>query len=127
MTDGKSSPFEVPADLRRFAEQSVEQAKQAFDGFMSSAQKAASTWERQASTAQAGARDIGQKAMSFAEQNVQTTFEFAQQVLKAKDPQEVLRLQSEFVTAQMRALAEQAKELGQTTAKATMEATKPKS
>ena len=30
-------PFEVPTDMRKFAEQSVDQARQAFDGFIAAA------------------------------------------------------------------------------------------
>ena len=44
--------FEIPREMRTFAEQSVEQARKAFDGFMTAAQKAASSIEGQASAAQ---------------------------------------------------------------------------
>ena len=40
--------FEIPADMRALAEKSVEQAKQAFDIFISAAQHAVSTAENQA-------------------------------------------------------------------------------
>ncbi len=125
MTELKS-PFEIPADMRRMAEQSVEQARKAFDGFMSAAHKAAAAMEHQAAAAQEGAKDVGQKAVSFAEKNVLSSFEFAQKVVRAKDVQEVMRLQTEFVNAQIKALSEQAQEIGAATTKATMEAARPK-
>jgi len=37
-----SDRFEVPPEMRDFAEKSVEQARQAFDGFISAAQQAMS-------------------------------------------------------------------------------------
>ena len=37
--------FELPPDMKVFAEKSVEQAKQAFEGFISAANKAVSTFE----------------------------------------------------------------------------------
>ena len=40
--------FEVPTQMRQFAEQSVEQARKAVDGFMTAAQKAVTTAETQA-------------------------------------------------------------------------------
>ena len=40
--------FEIPAEMRAFAEKSVEQAKQAFDSFIAAAQHAVSTAESQA-------------------------------------------------------------------------------
>jgi phasin len=118
--------FDVPTQMRQFAEQSVEQAKKAVDGFMTAAQKAAATVETQAATAQTGAKDMGQKAMSFAEQNIANSFDFAQKLVRAKDIQEVMALQAAFVKAQMQAMSEQAKELGTTATKAAMSAAKPK-
>jgi hypothetical protein len=49
------------------AEKSVEQAKHAFDVFISAAQHAVSTAENQAASAQAGAKEVGELAMGFAE------------------------------------------------------------
>jgi len=112
--------FEVPREMRTFAEQSVEQARKAFDGFMSAAQKAADSMEGQASAAQTGAKDMRQKAMGFAEKNVAMSFDFAQQLVHAKDIEEVTRLQTEFVQRQMQMLTEQAQELGQTVTRAAM-------
>ncbi len=106
------SSFEIPAEMRNMAEKSVEQAKKAFDGFIAAAQQAVAQVEGQAAAAQAGATDMRRKAMSFAEQNVATSFEFAQKLAQARNVEEVVRLQTEFVQAQMRTLAEQAKELG---------------
>src|SRR5262245_22963239 len=57
--------FEVPPELRTFAERSVEQARQAFDGFISAAHNAMSAFEGQAETARKGARDVTEKAMTF--------------------------------------------------------------
>jgi phasin len=93
---------------------------------MTAAQKAAATVETQAATAQTGAKDMGQKAMSFAEQNIASSFDFAQKLVRAKDIQEVMALQAAFVKAQMQAMSEQAKELGTTATKAAMSAAKPR-
>jgi phasin len=105
--------FDIPRDMRSFAEQSVEQARKAFDGFMSAAQKAAANLEGQATAAQEGAQDMRRKAMTFAEKNVSTSFDFAQRLMRAKDVEEVTRLQTEFLQSQMQAFAQQAQELGQ--------------
>jgi phasin len=119
--------FDVPTQMRQFAEQSVEQARKAVDGFMSAAQKAVSTAEAQAATAQSSAKDVGQKAMGFAEQNIANSFEFAQRLVRAKDVQEVMALQQEYLQAQMKAMSEQAKDLGSAATKAAMDSAKPKS
>jgi hypothetical protein len=57
---------------------------------------------------------------------VQASLDHAQLLLKAKDLPEVMRLQGEYVQAQMRALAEQTSEMGQVVGKAAMDAAKPK-
>lgn len=104
-------PFEVPADMRKFAEQSVEQARQAFDRFITAAHEAVADFEGRAQAARSGAMDVGGRAMSFAERNMAASFEFAQKLVKAKDVEEVIRLQTEYVKAQVQALNEQTKEL----------------
>ena len=50
--------------------------------------------------------------MSFAEQNIANSFEFAQKLVRAKDIQEVMALQQEYLQTQMKAMSEQAKDLG---------------
>lgn len=120
MAKEATAGFEVPHEMRTFAEQSVEQARKAFDSFMTAARNAASSIEGQTSVAQSGAKDIRQKAMKFAEKNVAASFEFAQKLVHAKDVEEVARLQTEFVQRQMQALAEQTQELGQTATRAAM-------
>jgi phasin len=118
--------FEVPADMRAMAEKSVEQARVAFNTFMTAAQEAVATLEGQAKAAQAGAKDISEKALGYAERNVANTFAFADRIVRAKDAQEFVRLQTEFVQAQMKELAEQAKELGESAAKMAMKSAPPK-
>ena len=105
--------FEIPAEMRNVAEQSVVQARQAFDGFMSAAQKTLAKLEEQAAVAQDTAKGAGGKVMEFAEQNIASSFEFAQRLVRAKDMEEMMRLQAEFVRSQMETLSAQAKELGQ--------------
>ena len=126
MAKAPDGGFEIPPEMRSMAETSMEQAKKAFDGFISAAHKAVATFEGQAASAQANAREMGQKAMDFAEQNVATSFEFAQKLVRAKDLEEMTRLQTEFMQRQMQTLAEQAQELGQTATRAAMDAARPK-
>ena len=124
MVKDATGNFDIPREMRTLAEQSVEQAKKAFDTFMTTAQKAATSIDGQTSAAQSGAKDIRQKAMTFAEKNVAASFELAQKPVHAKDLEEVTRLQTEFVQRQIRALTDQAQELGETATRAAMGAAK---
>lgn len=104
--------YEIPADMRDLAEKSVDQARRAFDGFMTAAQKAAGQADSTAASVQTNAKSIGTKAMGFAEANVRSAFDLAQKLVRAKDLQEVLALQSDYARTQVSTIQEQAKELG---------------
>ena len=112
----------LPPEMRAFAEQSVQHAQRAFDQLMSATQKAISTFEGQASSAQSNVLGLHQKVVGFSERNVAASFEFAQKLLHARDGEEVMRLHAEFVKAQIAALTEQAKELTQQATKAAVKA-----
>ena len=127
MSDEARDRFEIPKEMRQMAEASVEQARKAFDKFMANAQAAAGTIEERRATVRAGAKEIGIKAVSYAEKNVQASLDYAQSLLKAKDLPEVMKLHSDFVQGQMRSLAEQASEMGQIVSRAAMDAARPKS
>ena len=108
------------------AEASFDQARKAFEKFLSGAQATAGSIEERGATVRAGARDIGTKAMSYAEKNVQASLDYAESLLHAKDLTEIMKLHSAYVQAQMRSLAEQASEMSQIVSRAAMEAAKPK-
>ena len=126
MAQERMQKFEIPAEMRQMAEQSVEQARKAFDSFIAAAEDAVSRFGGQAAIAQAGARDVGKKAMTFAEQNVASSFAFAQKLVRAQDVQEILRLHSEFIREQMESLSNQAKELGDVASKAAQTGKEPR-
>ena len=126
MSDDGRDPFAIPKDMRAMAEASFDQARKAFDKFMESARSTAGNIEERRDAVRSGAREIGTKAVSYAEKNVQASLDYAQSLLKAKDVTDVMRLHSEYVQGQMRSLAEQASEMGQAVTKAAMDAAKPK-
>jgi phasin len=109
--------FDIPAEVRAFAEKSVEQAKQAFDSFIAAAQHAANTAENQAASARSGAKEVGEMAVRFTERNIASSFDFAQKLLRAKDSGEVMALHADYVKSQVATLTDQAKELNKQAAK----------
>jgi len=122
-------PFEqfgMPKELRAFVEQSVTQAKHAFDGFIQAANQAMGQFEGQAQAARGSANEIAHKSMAYAEQNMAATFEFAEKLMQAKDATEVMRLQSDYLGRHMQALSTQVQELGQSAAKMVVDAAKPR-
>ncbi len=110
--------MEIPPEMRAFAEKSVSEARKAFEGYMDAATKALGGMEKSAENIQATSRDLGRKAMGFAEENVTASLDFIQKLVSAKDLQEIVRLQTEFAQAQIKNLADQAKALGGSAAEA---------
>jgi phasin len=106
------TPYQIPTEMRDFAEKSVEQARKAFEGFMGAAQRAAGTVEGTAESVQSNAKDLTAKAFEAAETNINAAFELARNLVQAKDLQEVMALQTEYLKSQFAAVQSQAKDLG---------------
>src|SRR5947208_15828523 len=88
-----TTQFEVPVDLRDFAQKSVEQARKAFEGFVAVAQKTADAVDSAGANMRASAKTVSSQALGYAEQNVNAAFDFANKLVQVKDPQEALTLQ----------------------------------
>jgi phasin len=117
--------FEIPAEMRAFAETGVQQARQACESFIAAAQAVARNADRQAAGAHAGAMQLSSLAMGFAEQNIAASFDFAKRLASAKDPGEVLTLQAEYLKDRIAALNEQGKALGREATRMTNKSASP--
>lgn len=123
MTADKNG-FEVPEQMRDFAEKSVDQARKAFDDFMGATHKAVTNVEEGANVVQAGATDVNKKALGFAEEHVNAAFAFAQELVKASNVEDMMKLQQDYLRAQMETLGEQTREFSNAATKAVSDATK---
>ncbi|WP_210496990.1 phasin [Microvirga antarctica] len=118
--------YEIPTEMRDFAEKSVEQARKAIDGFMGAAQKTVDTFEGSATTVHSSAKDATRKTLTYAEQNISAAFDLAQKMVRAKDMQEAMQIQSEFVKTQFESMQRQMKEFGSMAQSAMKASTPPK-
>ena len=107
----------TPESLNEIAAQSVEQARGAMENYLDFFQQSmfASPWAQ---------TDLNKKIQDFAGRNVATSFEFAQKLTQAKDLQDLVQIQTEFMQTQLKALSEQAKDLGETATKTATKAFK---
>ena len=98
-------------DLSAVAGQTMEQARGAMENYLDFFQKSmsASPW---------AGTELNKKMADYAQQNVATAFGFAQKLTQAKDLQDLVRIQTEFLQTQMKSLTEQAKDLSETATKA---------
>ena len=55
---------------------------------------------------------MAQRTLSAAEQNIRTSLDYAERLVRAKDLQEAAQIQSEFVRTQSEAMQAQMKEFG---------------
>src|SRR3954469_10437427 len=104
--------FQVPEEMRNMAERSVTQARQALESFMQAARRTTENMEQTSGKVQAGAKDAAQKTLSAVEQNLRTSLDYAQRLVRAKDLQEVGQIQSEFARTQTEAMQAQMKDYG---------------
>jgi phasin len=109
-----STPFQIPEQMRQFADSSVEQARSAFNEFVEATQKALSNAEGSARSAQMGAGDAGRQALAFLEENVAATFDHAQRLVRAKTLEELGTLQRDFIRQQFESLSSQSVALSET-------------
>lgn len=114
--------FEIPEQMRAFADKSVDQAKKAFDDFMSATAQAVEKSETSAKSIQSGARDVNRQALAFLESNVAASFDFAQQLVRARTVEEIARIQQAFLQKQAEATQGQTRDLAEAIGKAATDA-----
>ena len=113
-----TTPFEIPTDMRKMTEQSLDQVRTAINGNLQFFQRAVPGNVM-------GSSELSNKVFGYAERNVASAFEFAQRLVQVRDIPGLMSLQEEFIQAQMQAMTEQAKDLSETATKALTERKKP--
>lgn len=103
--------FEVPAEMRDAAEKSIDQAHKAVSSFIQGARKASESLQSTTKTAELPVGVAFSRSLEFTEQNVTAAFELAQKLVRARDIQEAMQLQSEYARTQFAAMQTQAKDL----------------
>ena len=106
--------FEIPVDVRKMTEQTLEQVRAAIHSYLQ-------FFPRAVPGDVMGGSQLTDKILGYAERNVTSAFEFAQKQVQVRDIQALISLQTEFFQAQMQAMTEQAKDLGETVTKALTE------
>jgi phasin len=111
MTNGPS--FSVPEEVREVLDQGVQQARTGFEKMMQAADEAARGLDEKAGSAQKQALDMRRKTMAFTEQNVAAAFDLAAKLVKAKSVDEVMKLQTDYMTRTFASMRGQIQDAGQ--------------
>jgi phasin len=118
-------PFEVPEQMRAFAEKGVSQARDNYAKFKDVAESHNGTIEAVFSTASKGASDYSAKLMEIMKANTTATLDFAQALIAVKSPSEAMELWSSHAKKQFEAFTTNAKELAELTKKVATDTAEP--
>jgi phasin len=118
-------PFEVPEQVRAFAEKGVSQARESYTKFKDAAETHNSTIEAVFTTATKGATDYSAKLLDMVKANTNATFDFAQELVGAKSLPQAMELWSAHAKKQVETITAQTKELAELTQKIATETVEP--
>ena len=100
-----------PADqMEAFSKDAMAQAHQAIDTYFDFLEKSVSSFP-------SGGTDFGEKLKDQSVQNIAAVHELVKRLSQAKNFEEALRIQTEFMHSQLNALGKQAASFGETYAK----------
>ena len=106
MAKDKEPTEALTAMAKQTAEQITGRAQEATENYFKWLQTtmSASPW---------GNTDLNKKLLSYATENVSAAFGFVQRLSQAKNLEDVVKIQTEFMTTQMNSFNEQAKNIGE--------------
>ena len=118
-------PFQVPEQVRAFAEKGVSQAREGYAKFKDAAETHNSTVEAVFTNATRGATEVSSTMLDFAKTNTNASFDFAQSLIGVKSPSQAMELWSAFARSQFEAFTGQSKQLAELSQKIASETAEP--
>ncbi|MHB0769676.1 phasin [Bradyrhizobium sp. 5.13L] len=118
-------PFEVPEQMRAFAEKGVSQARENYAKFKDAAETHNGTVEAVFTCASKGASEYTAKLVEFMKANTSAQMDFAQQLFGLKSPTEAMELWTGHTRKQLETFQSQAKELVELTQRVAAETAEP--
>ena len=106
------------AQVERLVDRTVTQTRGAADDYFNLMQKAFSFYP-------VGGAELTEKIKSYTEQNISAAGNFVHKLSQAKDFQDIIRIQTEYMQTQFSVCAEQTKGLTEAFTKAATSAVKP--
>ena len=118
-------PFEVPEQMRAFAEKGVSQARDNYAKFKDVAETHNGTIEAVFTIASKGASEYSARLMEIVKANTTANLDFAQELLGVKSPSEAMELWTSHARKQLETVTAQAKELSELGQKVATETAEP--
>ena len=118
-------PFEVPEQMRAFAEKGVSQARDSYAKFKDAAESHNGTIEAVFSTVSKGASEYSAKLMEIMKATTTANLDFAQELIGVKSPTQAMELWTSHAKKQFEAFTAHSKELAELTKKVATETVEP--
>jgi phasin len=118
-------PFEVPEQVRAFAEKGVSQARDSYARFKDVAETNNSTIEAVFANASKGASEYSAKLMEIIKANTTSSLDFAQEIISVKTPSEAMELWTSHAKKQFETFSAYSKELAELSQKVATETVEP--
>ena len=118
-------PFEVPEQMRAFAEKGVSQARDNYAKFKDVAESHNGTMEAVFTTASKGASEYSAKLIELMKASTTANLDFAQSLFGVKSPSEAMELWSSHAKSQFEAFTANAKELAELAKKVATDTAEP--
>jgi phasin len=120
-----TDPFELPEQVRAFAEKGVSQARDNYAKFKEAAQNGNGAIEAVFSAASNGAHAYSTKLLDFGQANTSAGFDFLQELVGARSLSDATDVWSNHTRRQFGTFAAQAKELAELSQKIALETAEP--
>ena len=118
-------PFEVPEQMRAFAEKGVSQARDNYAKFKDAAESHNGTMEAVFSAYSNGAKQYSAKLMDMLKSTTSANLDFAQELVAVKSPSEAMELWTSHARKQFEAFTAHTKELTELAQKVATETAEP--
>jgi len=118
-------PFEVPEQMRAFAEKGVSQARDSYAKFKDAAESHNGTIEAVFATVSKGASEYSAKLMEIMKATTTANLDFAQELIGVKSPTQAVELWTAHAKKQFEAFTAHTKELAELTQKVATETAEP--
>jgi phasin len=115
---------EMPDQVRNIMKASIDQARKAFETFISASQQVMSNFEGPGNPATDGMKQLNEKIAEFTRMNADANFRFAMKLTDAKQLQDLIELQNGHVRDLMDSYAKQLEELRTLTTKIVQDSAK---
>jgi phasin len=116
---------EVPEAMRVLAERNITHIRETYERSKDALEAVLESWERSFDAAGQGAVALNHKVIDIAQRNINSSFDLAKNLARAKNPVEAMEMQADYWREQLDTLRAQAEEVRTLSTQVTADVAKP--